>query len=101
MANFKDIVMFSMKVCSMPLNMSYLLNKSFRFTLLDDVVSHKNNYISIVTLTIIYTTLVAWLCYTLLFFYSPPNQAVQFHKKNDWNSYVRNALQSSSELHPS
>lgn len=28
MANFKDIVMFSMKVCSIRLNKQYLLNKN-------------------------------------------------------------------------
>lgn len=84
----------------MPLNMSYLLNKSFRITLLDDVVSHKNNYISIVTLTIIYTILVAWLYYTLQFFCSLPNLVGQFHKKNDWSTSVRNAHQSLLGLRP-
>ena len=69
LANFKDIVMFSMKACSIPLNKSCLLNNSFGGTLLDD----KNNYMPVVTLTIIYRILVVWLCCTQLYFCYPLN----------------------------
>ena len=98
--NFKNIVVFSMKGMFNAIEHVILIEQKLWGYLVDDVVSHKNNYMSVVTYTIIYTILVVWICCTLLSFCSLPNQVEQFHKKNDWNSSVRNAHQSMFGLHP-